>query len=377
MPYRIAFVAANPHGGNFRVKPNRRLASLVAQLVPGQTAVRLLPAGTFRAADGSGRPTDAPSWRLDADIAGVLIARHNARASRRVVDYEHQTLHAAQNGQPAPAAGWITALSYRESDGLYAEIEWSEKAAAMIAAGEYRYLSPVFTYDSTGQVLDILMAGLTNNPGLDGLTDLAALSAAFTHDLPPDQETQTMKLLLAALGLAATATETEAVAALDAIKTQSGQVAASVATLTAEIATLKAAAPDPAKYVPAETIIAMQAQIAALTAGIERKELDDMIEIGLSDGRILPDMEAWARSLNQAALKGYLDKAKPIAALGGTQTGGQSRSGASDGAPADEAAAKAHFASNAALRSEFGDEATYLGFWRADAAGRIRTMNKS
>lgn len=366
MPYRIAFVAANQHGGIFRVKPNRRLASLVAQLVPGQTAVRLLPAGTFRAADGSGRPTDAPSWRLDADIAGVLIARHNARASRRVVDYEHQTLHAAQNGQPAPAAGWITALSYRESDGLYAEIEWSEKAAAMIAAGEYRYLSPVFHYDSTGQVLDILMAGLTNNPGLDGLTDLAALSAVF-ENLPPDQETKPMKLLLAALGLAETATEAEAVAALDALKTQSGQVAS----LTAEIATLKAAAPDPAKFVPADAVVTMQAQIAALTAQIEKKELDDMIEIGLSDGRILPSMEAWARTLNKAALTGYLDKAQPIAALKSTQTGGKPADGVDTNLPVKERC-EAEWKNNAALRAEFGSLDAFTAYTKANESGLVK-----
>ena len=345
----------------------RRLASLVASLVPGEKAVRLLPAGTFRAADGSGRPADAPGWRLDADIAAALIAAHNARASRRVVDYEHQTIHAATNGQPAPAAGWITALSYRESDGLYAEIEWSEKAAAMIAAGEYRYLSPVFPYDSTGQVLDILMAGLTNNPGLDGLTDLAALSAAFTHDLPPDQETQTMKLLLAALGLAATATETEAVAALDALKSQSGQVA----TLTAEIATLKAAAPDPAKFVPADTVVALQAQIATLNSKIESKELDDMIEIGLSDGRILPDMEAWARSLNQAALKGYLDKAQPIAALKSTQTGSKPADGVDATLPVKERC-EAEWKNSAALRAEFGSVEAFTAYTKAYEAGLVK-----
>jgi len=35
-------------------------------------------------------------------------------------------------------------------------------------------------------------------------------------------------------------------------------------------------------------------------------------------------MEAWARTLNKAALTGYLDKAQPVAALKGTQTGGKS-----------------------------------------------------
>jgi phage I-like protein len=143
---------------------------LIAQLSAGQPAVRLLPAGKFRSAEGSGRPHDAPAWRMDAETAAILISQDAARANRRVVDYEHQTLSAASNGQPAPAAGWIEALEWRD-DGLYAGIAWTPKAAAMIDDGEYRYLSPVFSYDATGRVLDILHAGITNHPGLDGLTD--------------------------------------------------------------------------------------------------------------------------------------------------------------------------------------------------------------
>lgn len=299
---------------------SQRLASLVAQLVPGEKAVRLIPAGEFRATDGSGRPKDAPAWRLDAGQAAILIARNQARASRRVVDYEHQTLLAAQNGQPAPAAGWIAGLDWREGDGLYAEIEWTEKAAAMIAAGEYRYISPVFPYDSTGLVLDIGPAGLTNNPGLDGLTDLAKLSALY----PDHPENPPMKELLKALGLADTATEADGLKAVAALKAAADQVA----TLTTQVATLTAQTPDPAKYVPVDAVAALQAQVAALTAAQAKSELDDLVESGLADGRLNAALEPWARTLAPAALKAYLDKATPIAALSGTQTGGKKPGGA-------------------------------------------------
>lgn len=72
--------------------------------------------GKFRATDG--RPHDVPHWFIDADLAAQIIAEFEARANRTVVDYEHQTLLAAQNGQPAPAAGWFGKLEWRES-GLY------------------------------------------------------------------------------------------------------------------------------------------------------------------------------------------------------------------------------------------------------------------
>ncbi len=323
---------------NMAAMPQARLASLAAQLVPGSKAVRLLPAGEFRAADGSGRPTDAPHWRVDGEIAAALIAQHAARQSRRVVDYEHQTLRAASNGKPAPAAGWIDGLEWREGDGLYATVEWTESAAAMIAAGEYRYLSPVFPYDATGRVLDIRHAALTNDPGLDGLTDLAALSALMANPETPMLE-DLMERLRYLLNVPLTTTPEEMGEHLDKLKAM--VTASGAASLTAwmeakdaNIAALTAAAPDPAKYAPVETMAALQAQVAALTADKSGREVDALVQAGLADGRILPAMEGWARELgqtNQAALTAYLEKAPKVAALQGTQTGGDEPAGAGAG----------------------------------------------
>lgn len=319
----------------------QRLALLTFELARQDKAVRLLPAGEFRSADGSGRPADVPAWRIDAALAAKLIARANARADRKVVDYEHQTLKASDNGQPAPAAGWIAALEWREPSGaepggLYMTTDWTEKAAAMIAAREYRYISPVFSYDRDGNVTDLLHAGLTNFAGLDGLTDLAALSAHFfPHHNPPPQagegafkETR-MKKLIEALGLAADASEDQALAALkaltDAHAAQAGTIAA-----------LKAQAPDLSRYVPMETHVQTQNALAALTAKVEQDERDLLVEAALSDGRILPAQEEYWRAQPVASLKAYLEVAQPVAALSGTQTGGKQPGGKPDDGGLDE-----------------------------------------
>jgi phage I-like protein len=57
----------------------------------------------------------------------------------------------------------------------------------MIAGKEYRYLSPVFSYDKqTGEVLELHHVGLTNFPALDGMSALPALAAArFNLTLQP------------------------------------------------------------------------------------------------------------------------------------------------------------------------------------------------
>lgn len=303
-----------------------QLAALSVCL-PDNTApgsIRLLPAGSFRSADGSGRPAGiASGWLLDDARAALLVAAAAVRVSDYAIDYEHQTLLASENGQPAPAAGWFKQLEWRAGDGLYAtDVRWTERAAAMIAAGEYRYLSPVFSYHAkTGAVTGLGPAALTNNPGLDGLTDLAALSAFF--DLTPEKE-KPMKQLLAALGLAEGATEEEALAALAALN--SGH--------ETQVAALKSAAPDLSKYVPLATMTELHTQVATLTAQLNGKEVDDLVEVALSSGKLLPAQESWARDLgksNLAALTAYLETAQQVTALTGTQTGGKEPDGKQPG----------------------------------------------
>src|SRR5258708_27555760 len=91
-------------------------ASFLARVGPGLKEIQLLPAGEFRAIDG--RPAEVQAWKLDRATAERLIAEFNAKKNDLVIDYEHQTLHAEDNGKPAPAAGWIKALEWREGKGL-------------------------------------------------------------------------------------------------------------------------------------------------------------------------------------------------------------------------------------------------------------------
>lgn len=150
-----------------------------ASLKPG-ASVRILPAGQFRAFDG--RPEGLPGWRIDGAIAATVMSVKPKGSSDFMIDYEHQSLNTAKNGQPAPAAGWFKRLEWREGDGLYmAGITWTEKARGMIAAKEYRHISPVFGFNrETGVVTYISSVALTNTPALTALTDLAAARAALS-----------------------------------------------------------------------------------------------------------------------------------------------------------------------------------------------------
>lgn len=320
------------------------LAACAISVTPSRE-IQLFPLGEFRATDG--RPLDVPHWYIDAALAANLIAEFETRTNQTVVDYEHQTLLSAQNGQPAPAAGWFGKLEWRES-GLFAvDVEWTERASQMIQAGEYRYISPVFTYDKkTGAIKRLLNAALTNNPALDGMDAVAA-----SQFLSIEGENMQLEQLLAALRKLTGQNET---ADADSVLTS---LTALISSKDDAIAALKTATdhPDPAKFVSIDVMKSLQSEVTVLKAEKIDREVDDVIEVALSEGKLLPAQEDWARKLgkeNLESLKQYLAAAQPIAALTKTQTGGKAPDSAEldlNDANAIAAAANKYVAEQAAL----------------------------
>lgn len=135
--------------------------------------IRLLPDGAFAARDG--RPGtltggNLNAWNLSGPGAEHVLDQWRRRETPLAIDYEHQSLNARHNGQPAPAAGWIESLRYEPGQGLFASIRWTEGAKAFIEQDEYRFISPVFSFNpQSGDVLELKGAALTNVPALDGL----------------------------------------------------------------------------------------------------------------------------------------------------------------------------------------------------------------
>lgn len=290
--------------------------------------IRVIPDGEFDAVDG--RPGNikgvkAKKWRMDAQIAQRLIAQFGERGVNLPIDYEHQTLKSAENGKPAPAAGWITGLEYQPGAGLLAQVRWTDAGAAHLVAGEYRYLSPVFFFDpDTGAVQSLHSLALTNTPALGSLGEIAALvqqmvslrrlpgSGRTTNEEPTMDKTK----VLVALGLPLDTGDDTALTSLTALAVKTREQ-------EAEIAALKANQFDPAKHIPLEEYSKLNDELAALKASADRVEHERLMTAALDDARILPPNEAYWRAQPLAALQAFLKDAKPLAALKGTQTGGK------------------------------------------------------
>jgi phage I-like protein len=327
--------------------------------------VHLLPLGEIACRDGRG------PYRLD-DPQGVIAATTaHQKGVPLPIDYDHQLLYSEKNGKPAPAAGWITDLEVREG-GIWGRVEWTEAAAAHLAAREYRYLSPVYRYlKHDGTVTRIECAALTNIPNLE----LTALASQLDNDGGEDMDLNQFLALLAGLfGLSGTPTADGVAAHAKALaerqaamagffaglakdfgladarpeavaahaKALNAQGAALVGLFTglakdlglaadakpeavaAHARTLKGAGggvTDPAKFVPMEQFQAVAGRLSALEGDRTREQVEAVVAHAKQAGKLAPAMEEWATayaSKDLAGFKAWVNAAPVVVAPGAT-----------------------------------------------------------
>ncbi len=285
-----------------------RLASIAVALSAVATAADgdwhlLLPAGAMSARDGRG-----PFLVGDQAAMQRIVAASLARAgsTELVVDYDHQTVFAAvpEVGGRAPAAGWIKQLEVR-ADGIWGRIEWVAAAATAIKAHEYRYLSPVFVPDKSGQVQLILSVALTNSPAID-LMAVAASAFAFTDGV-------SMKQIAEALGLSADADEATILASIGKLVSFRNQAAGAVAlaatatddAIVGAVTALKAGTVDPKNFVPVEQVVALQTELGGLKTSIAADKAKDAVDKAITDGKLAPALKDWGLARAKADLADF------------------------------------------------------------------------
>ena len=321
------------------------LAACAVALPDGGKLAKIIPKGTFAPTDGR---TDhgVPAWTLTADLAKELMAALSASATDIVVDYEHASLKAAEDGRENPAAGWISRYEWDDTQGLMAEISWTAKAAQMIADKAYRYLSPVLLYNARGEVKGLHSVALTNTPALDGMA-LAALSRQINPDQPTEGTQMNKEALITLLGLAADADEQAINQALQALQEKAGgkPLAELLQAQDAPKNTAPTNATKDVEKTPEDSdagkgeLDDLKEQVAALSKKLTTLEVngtsDGLIAAALSDGRLLPHQEADARKLAAAdpqAFQNFIDGSLKLAALSQSQSGG--KGAGTDKAPA-------------------------------------------
>jgi phage I-like protein len=224
--------------------------------------VQVIPYGRHR--------TDRGEFVLDEEGARSIMRDFDARVNDLVIDYEHQSLR----GDEAPAAGWITHLVDRGREGLWAAVQWTDRARGYLENREYRYLSPVFLVRRRGRrVVRLLNAALTNTPAIDGMVPLVNKQTHPTQDgkeehmeTKDQDEPVTNPEVLHILGLDKGAT-------------------------FAEVTGIVAACKEAHDQLPG-----LLTEVAGLKRELRRREAAEAVTLAMKEGKVTPALRDWAQA---------------------------------------------------------------------------------
>lgn len=263
--------------------------------------VNILPVGKIEGRDG--RNFDLPN-------PAIVIDAFAANGADLPVDYEHQADNPqAKASGPIPAAGWIKGLK-ATAESVFARIDWTDRARAMIAAKEYRFISPVIRYNKeTRQVGAIIGAGLVHRPNLflTALSSQEAAPAAQTVPAAPEDtpgEADFVRQLAKQIGLPETAPAEEVLASvgklLASFKTfveQIGGKAVNSQTALMEMANLT---PDPTRFVAADEVAQMREEHRRAGEAARTERMNRKVKDAAKAGYITHGQRDWATALCQS-----------------------------------------------------------------------------
>jgi phage I-like protein len=227
-------------------------------------------------------------------------------------------LAAVKTPETSVAAGWFTPAIV-DNKLMALNVEWTERAAAMLRGREFRFLSPAFNYDrKTGQITQLLNVALTNLPAT---RDAEPLVANQIENVPPSQSRaaattkevcKVSEKILAVLGAA---TENEAVNIAKEFNNWSREVLASTGTKTLDdaAAAIKLNAELPAK------VAELSQQLKTLADEKQAQDRDQLIGKLSEAGKLPPSLHDWARGQSMESLSAFGDAAPTVAPVSALQ----------------------------------------------------------
>ncbi|MDF3907772.1 MULTISPECIES: phage protease [Paracoccus] len=211
----------------------------------------------------------------------------------------------------------------RRADGIWGRVEWTARARDMIANREYRYLSPAIKHlKDGGKVTMIKGAGLVHSPALH-------LTALAEETPDGDKPSIPAQAVAEALGLASDASEADILDLLQRLRDMLGRVTGAKGAV-AQLAELDMIArglgqenrmpryaegePDPARFVPAETLQAVLTERNEAQAVLREQNAKTRVEDAFARGYLSPAMRDWAMVLcmsDQPSFDLFIEKSIP------------------------------------------------------------------
>lgn len=217
---------------------------------------------------------DGRRWTL-ADPK-VLVAAFASNGADLPLDIEHASEKQAPEGKPAPAQGWVKEVQVREDGTTWARMDWNDDGRAAVEGKRYRYISPAFRHRADGSIVALTSLALTTQPALRMPALARTAGRAPDHKENPHMSTL-LGRLVAAFGLAATATED------DIVQAATTQVS------------LARATSDPERFVPTADLTAALARASTAEAelqALKAAEIDALattrVDDAIAAGKLTP-----------------------------------------------------------------------------------------
>ena len=248
-------------------------------------------------------------FTCDEESAAAVIADFEAHKNQMVIDYEHQTLQ----GTEAPAAGWITKLIDKGKEGIWAVVNWTDRAKQYLINKEYKYVSPVVAQRKLDlKIVRLINVALTNQPNIDGMVPLVnKLDYQIQNN---KKEEPKMKDLLKLLGLAEIATEADAIVAINKLM-EAATKNGTVIVANKGVLTALGLAETATEAEVTGTIMAMKQshdQVGALAQTVKDlkdklslKDATEVVALAMKEGKITPAQKEWADEYAKRDLAGF------------------------------------------------------------------------
>lgn len=269
------------------------------------------PPAEFRIFRAGTNETTKGVFLFDEESQKSVMAGFTRHGADVPIDYEHKMLDWLAPASDMVAAGWFTP-EVRSGDLWATNVRWTNKAAAHLREGEWRYMSPAFTTGEDGRILELINVALTNLPATHQLEALVAASArALSEQITPaspEKGTPKMKNILIALGLSESASEADAIVALSRLRdaaAQDKQVSAQVLSI-AEAKTVEEAIGKVAAYRDeAAKVSKLSARVTELESGLRRKEVEAIVGEKVTAGYLTPANRDFAITLGMESPKAF------------------------------------------------------------------------
>lgn len=288
-------------------------------------------------ANGMVTGVDGRQWKLNAD--NILANAANAKTDYPG-DYHHASLTAKETGVEAPACGWVDPASLvGDENGISGMVEWTDKALNAIQSKEFKYISPVFTYNAGGETVAFKGFALTHYPNLGDLKPVT--NAQDNPTLEEKYMDELLEQLRWMLNLPTASTPEEILGELKKLQERlQSHVSDDEAANAADLNTLETLAnietrletlaansqQDLTGYVPRSEFDTVRNELSAITTAAEDKRVETAVNSAIEAGKVSPANKTWAENLcrtNPESFDQFVANSAQAVPLGEDQHGGE------------------------------------------------------